>query len=398
MSNPYTCPCCLSNNITSGLCIDEVPAHSVRLHTSKASAIAEPLGELNLVGCETCGFVFNASYDPTLHRYDSSYESTQSFSQTFNAFNKVLARSILEATVADGPVVEIGCGNGELLSLFAELGARSVVGFDPAFSPEHAAFIPNSFKKVLAHYFSPKDLTEPASAIVSKMTLEHVADPLAFLKDIARAIPVDHDTRVFIQVPNAQHVFGAQSIGDLLYEHCNYFTAQSLDRAFSLAGLQTLEMETAFDDQYLHAVARLANPTDPKPKTVTQGDLAAFQSFASQVRENARLWREWISQKTAAGHRLAFWGGASKAVGFLSLTGSGKHFRCAIDINPRKSGSYLPATGIEIVSPDAASHMAITDILVCNPIYMGEIQGIADQSGISAVLHPMGATPPKSRG
>ena len=97
---------------------------------------------------------------------------------------------------------------------------------------------------------------------------------------------------------------------------------------------------------------------------------------------------------SAKGRQFAFWGGASKAVGFLSLTGSARHFSCAIDINPRKSGSYLPATGLEIISPETASRMEITDIVVCNPIYMSEVQDLAKRSDISAALHPMGATPP----
>lgn len=396
MDTHYTCTSCGSVDLVKGLHLKDVPAHAVRLHPTSAAALAEPVGDLQLFACRCCAFVFNASYDETLHRYDDQYESTQSYSDTFNAFNRDLARSMLEDISALGPVVEIGCGNGELLGILIEMGAGEVVGFDPAFSADQAAFRQTSQAMVHATNFDVSMLNQPPSAIISKMTLEHVADPHGFLVDIARSIPAPHATKIFIQVPNCAYIFAEGLIGDLLYEHCNYFTAGSLRRAFTRAGIEASEIKTGYGGQYLLATGTLSQIAEPKADMASSEELEPFLSFSRDVAANAVLWSNWIAALKAAGRSLAFWGGASKAVGFLSVTAAANHFDYAIDINPRKAGSYLPGTPIPVVTPSTAADRPVTDILVCNPIYMSEIAEMCRQKDISAALHPMAASPPGS--
>jgi len=81
------CPICDGGSLRQGMVCRGVPAHSVVLHHSRESAVVAPRGDIALVACEACGFVFNAAYDPSLHHYSDGYESTQSFSETFTAFN-----------------------------------------------------------------------------------------------------------------------------------------------------------------------------------------------------------------------------------------------------------------------------------------------------------------------
>jgi len=371
-----------------------VPAHAVRLHRTREAALAEPVGDLELFACQTCAFVFNASYDETLHSYDEQYESTQSYSDTFNAFNRELAQSILDNTTASGPIVEIGCGNGELLGLLIELGAGQVVGFDPAFSSDQAAFPQTDEARIHATNFDPRILDQPPAAIISKMTLEHVADPHKFLVDIAGSIPAGHGTKIFIQVPNCAYIFTEGLIGDLLYEHCNYFTAGSLRRAFAKASIEACEIKTGYGGQYLLATGTLSQSAKVDSDIATAEELEPFLAFSRDVAANAVLWTRWIEDLKADGRSLAFWGGASKAVGFLSITGTSGQFDYAIDINPRKAGTYLPGTPIITVTPGTAAQSPITDILVCNPIYMDEIAQMCREQGIAAALHPMAAGPP----
>ncbi|MEM9710216.1 MAG: methyltransferase domain-containing protein [Pseudomonadota bacterium] len=387
------CLVCGAPEVTRGVRIENVPAHAVRLYKSRAEALSEPLGVLDLVGCQACGFVFNGAYNPSLHRYDAQYESTQSFSPAFNAFNRELAQSILDATTMSGPIVEIGCGNGELLALLLELDDRPMIGFDPAYSAEHCALPKGAPAVIHARNFDPSALHDTPAAIVSKMTLEHVSDPVGFLTEIAMAIPVGSHTRVFIQVPNAGYIFQKDSIGDLLYEHCNYFSARSLNSALSMAGLQSTSLKEGFGGQYLLSISQLARNEVEEPGERRLGELSDFASFSRRLHVNASAWSEWVNSIVEDGGKLAFWGGASKAVGFLSVTQSTSKFQFAIDINPRKLGSYLPGTAIEVRSPEMAACSDITDILVCNPIYMDEIASLCRRLGIRAKLHPMTMLP-----
>jgi hypothetical protein len=180
------CTSCGSAHIVRGLCLDYIPAHAVRMHKTRAAVLVHPQGRLDLVACQSSGYVFNASYDLGLHRYAAAYESTQPVSATFNVFNRQPGSSIVDNIDAEGPFIEIGLGNGIFLALLLEAGAPSVIGYDPAFSADLAAFSQTSDAQVRATLLDPTGCTFPPVAIVSKMTLEHVEDPNAFLHNIAR--------------------------------------------------------------------------------------------------------------------------------------------------------------------------------------------------------------------
>ena len=53
----------------------------------------------------------------------------------------------------------------------------------------------------------------------------------------------------------------------------------------------------------------------------------------------------------AAPVELILWGGGSKAVAFLTTLDVREGIEYAVDINPRRSGTFLAGTGQEIVAP-----------------------------------------------
>jgi len=99
--------------------LEQVPVHSVLLHSSWQEAIEFPKGDICLGYCSVCGFISNVSFDPGLQNYFThKYDATQAFSDTFNAFHRNLAlRLIDQYDLHDKRIVEIGCGQGEFLDL-----------------------------------------------------------------------------------------------------------------------------------------------------------------------------------------------------------------------------------------------------------------------------------------
>jgi hypothetical protein len=111
-----------------------VPANSVVLLTTREAALNYPKGDLSLAFCQSCGFIGNIAFDPNLLEYASGYEATQSFSPTFNAFAQRLAtRLVHEYDLYGKEIIEIGCGQGEFLTMLCELGGNRGIGFDPAY-------------------------------------------------------------------------------------------------------------------------------------------------------------------------------------------------------------------------------------------------------------------------
>jgi uncharacterized protein YifE (UPF0438 family) len=225
------------------------------------------------------------------------------------------------------------------------------------------------------------------------MTLEHVAKPVDLLRMIASTAARDPNCEVFIQVPNSEHILSEGAFWDVYYEHCNYFTPQTLDAAFARASLDTLEIRSAYDGQYLLGRARAMRGLE---RTVLEAASEAeehFVQFCAAAEINAEAWASRLKNMRQNRRRIAFWGGASKTVSFLAFTSSADCFDCAIDINPRKAGTFLPGTGLEVVTPDRAAGRGITDTLVMNPIYLNEVRQKTAEVGLDARVHSISAHP-----
>ncbi|MEO1000287.1 MAG: methyltransferase domain-containing protein [Pseudomonadota bacterium] len=377
------CPGCGAANPIAGYRIAAAPVHAVRLCESAEAARVEATAPITLAFCGRCGLVFNAGFDAGKLSYDDAYEGTQSFSPTFRRFSATLAAEVAEAARGrPGPVVEAGCGQGEFLREVLAAGAPAALGFDMAHDPARAGPF-DARLRIEAAPFAPGAVGE-ASALISKMTLEHVAAPGAFLAGLAEAAGRAR-CPLFLTVPDAGGILARGAFPDVLYEHANYFTAASLGQLLARAGFREIAVRPGFGAQYLVARAR-PGAADPPP--VSEEERETFSTFAAAATASAGRWRDWRRALGAEGRRLLLWPGASKAVGFLAATGPAPDPVAAVDINPRKAGTFLPGSGLPILAPATAAALAPTDILLMNPIYAEEVATQAAAAGLSARITP----------
>ncbi|MCC7209053.1 MAG: SAM-dependent methyltransferase, partial [Anaerolineae bacterium] len=85
------CPNCCVGTLDVFYEVKGIPAHSVLLLETREHAMSYPKGDFAAALCDHCGFIANVDFDPALNAYAEKYESTQSFSPTFNAFAHGLA-------------------------------------------------------------------------------------------------------------------------------------------------------------------------------------------------------------------------------------------------------------------------------------------------------------------
>ena len=365
-----TCPVCGGRDLWHGMQQENVPVHSVVLHRSRCEALSQARGGIDLACCRDCGFVFNIAFDPSLQHYRHDYEATQSYSDIFNAFNQQVACEVVEAVAGrSGDVVEVGCGQGEFLALLNSHGIKRLTGFDPAFDTARSAVAGIKAIRVVNGPFEAAAVNTPVAAMVCKMTLEHMASPVGFLTEMADVARRNGDCPVFVQVPNAEEVFRSLAFWDVYYEHCNYFTRGSLEKALDRAGLTVEKMSTAFDDQYL--LCR-ASPVVCGASAKNEAGANGFDDFCSGVTSEISRWQAWAARAGLDG-KVALWGGGSKAVAFLSATGLTESVHAAIDINPRKAGTFLAGSGVQVVTPQQAAGMDLRHVLLLNPAYRGEV-------------------------
>src|SRR5574342_844330 len=122
MSFRNTCPACGESACDVFYELDGAPAHSVLLLETRAAALSYPQGRLALGFCRACGFIWNTAFDPALHEYSARYEAAQAYSATCNAFHGRLAERLVKRYDLHGKdLIEIGCGQGEFLTLLCEL-------------------------------------------------------------------------------------------------------------------------------------------------------------------------------------------------------------------------------------------------------------------------------------
>ena len=389
------CPNCGSASVSPFYEIHNVPVHSVTLLTSCEAACGYPKGDIILGFCRACSFVTNLAFDPALQDYRSDYESTQSYSQVFNAFHEQLAKALVERYGLYGKtIIEIGCGQGEFLSLLCRMGGGRGIGFDPAYDANRPGAASGANLTIVKDYYSEKYVDCGGDFICCKMTLEHIQNTGDFVHTVRRAVGNRPTTTVFFQVPDVARILRELAFWDIYYEHCSYFGPGSLAAVFGHHGFEIAGLRTEYDDQYLVIETRPSDSVATVGGPEISGSMHQdVDRFATHCQARIEAWREAFQCAHRDRRRIVIWGGGSKAVAFLTTLGIRDEVTCVVDINPNKNGTFLAGTGHEIISPSRLRERNPEVVVMMNPIYQPEIREHLRSVGLSPRLVPVTAIP-----
>jgi SAM-dependent methyltransferase len=367
-----TCPVCGSKSLSEFLLRERVPVHQNLLMRDQAAAIDIPRGDLALVVCHDCGFIFNRAFDPRKIMYGEDYENTQACSPSFNEYlDELVRRMVVEQNVRDCHVVEVGCGNGLFLRklvTYDGAGNRGY-GFDPSYRGAESEL--DGRLKFSARYYDSACADVPADVIVCRHVIEHVPQPRQMLEDIKKALASAPQARIFFETPCVEWILVNLVVWDFFYEHCSYFSAASLSTAFQAAGFEVQSVQHVFEGQYLWLEATLpktAPRIEKRPGTV----VIQAQRFAQLETKMKEDWDRKI-RALAAKDKVAVWGAGAKGVTFANLIDESRRLiDCVVDLNPLKQGHYVPGTGHPIVSYQALTARGVSTAILMNPNYRKE--------------------------
>lgn len=108
--------------------------------------------------------------------YDSKYQNEQSYSIEFKKHLDIVKQIVEERNPLKSHIVEIGCSKGTFLNILHDSGYFNILGFDPAYEGEVSIY-----SKML---LSPEGNYSHADLFIMRHVLEHVPEPLNFLKKI----------------------------------------------------------------------------------------------------------------------------------------------------------------------------------------------------------------------
>jgi len=353
------CPLTGSNNTQVIYVQRSVPLIQNKVYSTKELARQAPCIDVTLAQSLDNGFVFSANFTDTIIDYDMHYQNEQSHSPYFrNHLENVI--SIMQSNnTLNNKVVEIGCGKAYFLEMLLERGV-DIIGFDPTYEGESP--------KVIKDFFSDKYSNIGAEFIILRHTMEHISQPFDFIKTIAAAN--NYKGKIFIEVPTFDWIVKHNATEDIFYEHCNYFTLETLQMLFkkSIGG-------HFFYDQYIYVIADLAEVKDE----IEKKEINPYQlKFGERIEEFKNMVKELSN--------VAIWGAGAKGSTFLNLVDKEcDKIKCVIDINPKKQHQYIGGTGHYIIKPEEIANQNIENIIVMNSNYIEEIEAVTAPLNIKLI-------------
>jgi len=201
------------------------------------------VNSVELVRCTACDFTYANLSDQVIEQanfgFDHSSVATYEEYQTLIdvAWFESIAKRLTKL-VGGGRVLDIGCGNGQLLKQFT---SRNWVaeGLDPSpwareFAQEYGYELHSD---TLGRAHLPSGYFD---AVTSTSTLEHITKPPEHVREIMRIVKPG-GVAYFAGIPNygslAVKLRASSFDSNMPPEHANYFTRESLTRLFSITGL-----------------------------------------------------------------------------------------------------------------------------------------------------------------
>jgi hypothetical protein len=374
------CAVCGATEWLEVLHIDAAPATCASVFDSAAQARGVPHGTIDLMVCEQCGFLFNACFERELADIGARYESSQSASAHFGAFANSLAESwVTRHQLRGKTVVELGCGHGDFLVAMLAAGVGHAIGFDPLGDPARVADSSGGRMQVLPKRFEAHMPAPEGAALICRHTLEHEPDIAGLLGAVRRWCAANPTRVVLFEVPASERILDERAFWDVYYEHCNYFSADTLRLAFERAGFEVQRLDRLYGGQYLIAEATSGTGAVRPSSGGAATAVAAAQAFGADVRRMIERCDQRLRRLAAESGPVVLWQGAAKTVGFITMLPSTDVIGYAVDASPARHDRYLPGSGLHVRAPESLRETQPATVVLMNPVYVREVRARLDE-------------------
>jgi len=363
------CPCCQSAVVKKIIYSKEnCPVLNNVVYETEGEALNCVVGNVELMLCPECNFVFNCDFNKKLIFYNEDYDNSRIFSHVYVDYLDKLVRIYSQGIDKKAEILEIGCGQGDFLKKLCLVTDAKGFGYDNTYRGEDTYGDNVRFSK---EYFDPSKCNKKFDMLILRHVLEHVPQPYSFLKGICDKKILSQAAKLWIEVPDFEWILDKGVFYDVTYEHCNYFFKQTLANLLSSIGFKVIDIKNTFEGQYILMEAIYTSDKIAKKK-ISPSSFSISNSINRFY--NSKQTYENLIKKTDG---VCIWGASGKGVIFLSELNDGvlKNVKYVIDINPQKQGKFLPVSAKKVMPPEILKEINTQlAVLLMNKIYEKEIK------------------------
>lgn len=256
----------------------------------------------------------------------------QTYGEDFWGF---LIQSVNELSLRS--VLEIGCGGCVFLERLKEHGYQ-VTGVDP--SPFAVEAGRSKGIEVIQDFFPVPNFDCSPDLIFQVDVLEHIEDPVAFLRSQAECI--DDDGLIIVNVPDCTRSIEMGDISMALHQHVNMFDSISLSNVFTAAGLEVMKLERSKYGAALYCAAR---KTKKIQQLKIEGGVERWDTFQNQSKKIVDSFIEHVDRAKSEGSIGFFM--PQRAFPYLGMLGWFEGYRVFDNMNVWHN-RYLDGLDIKI--------------------------------------------------
>jgi SAM-dependent methyltransferase len=233
-------------------------------------------------------------------------------------------------------VLEIGCGNGYLLSRLSGLGAR-VLGLEPGEFEGPSYDVP-----IIRDFFPSPEVKGRFDTILMFGVLEHVENPIDFMRRVCAMLAPNGE--VALGVPDCAPYIEAGDLSCLIHEHWSYFDRHSLERTLAEAVGGEIEVRSSGFGGLLHA--RVA-PQRPQNVKSVHHDQPSLNQFRRRAERAVQSLGSYLKGAMTAGDAVGIYVPGRVINALFAANEPIAHCRF-FDDNPLLKGTYFPAVPIPV--------------------------------------------------
>ena len=179
-------------------------------------------------------------------------------------------------------ILEIGCGGGLILKDFHEKG-YFCLGIDP--SPIAAKASKKYGFQLISETFPVDSLKNSFDLIYHSDVLEHVLDPISFIKEQHDIL--NKDGILVVSIPNATENLEIGDISIAMHQHLQYFTFNSITNLLQITGFKVIGIEKSGYGGSIYCAAVKTEPTNScSEKSKIKKELPNFEIAINNFRTN----------------------------------------------------------------------------------------------------------------